>query len=1745
MLDYYNSKNETNRTPSQQAGDGIKTGGMLNYYNSLSEEEKKKRIQAQNPKPTVAKPSIAPTSTSTPLPKKQETGGFNLNSLVETIKKAVISAIPQLAPKANLPTSAGTPSQILTPTQPLKTLESSPTQQQPLSATLTPSVTQQPNGLVSSIQTVTKNLIDNELRKKNYEPIIFDPNYKYQQSKATLDWTDKIQEIQDKPEDTFLPFVKDAKIIPEILRLNTAVDNMRQGKTTPEDAQVLKQYYMKEKQNKSFGYQVLDVISQSIPFAEELFLTKGTYTTAKTATQGSIKFLASKVGKELLEKDMEKFGMKVATGIIARTATLPIAGSVNITANTLKNQIDTKMASTDYNKPEPLFKSFVKAAGARWVDTLSEFSGEVVTKVASDLLKLTGKGVSKVAPEVVKTAVKETLDSITKLSVPLQNKLLSSTLYKAVVKLNQSKTNAQITQIFKDVGYDGMFKEMLEERVADIGQGVLYKLGYGYQPFKIPSVQQLLVEAVAFAVPGLGGTALSAVLPGTVMTPQQAKTQAEGTDLKGTPAGEAIAKATQQAETEGKNIKIEIVESSEGAITTPGGTNIKVSVVDDKAPIQQFTGEELKKMTPEEKQTVDLTQLASQYPDVKKALDNAGIKIEQPSTPQGGVVITNKPYNFKYTSDQTPETGRAIVVDGKVVGGIGTGTAGEGGTWIDNIEIDPQYRNQGIGKAVIQQIQKDGQVIRGYAESPDAIQFFKKLGAEVDSEGNFTLSQPSTPQGGVQTTQQGRFHGTSYELSKIPSANEGDMFGSQNIYGQGFYTTDNIGVAGKYSKKGSGGSQNIYNITEKSNVRIYNIEKPMDASLLKEINNSVNEGESYKEGTTLKEVYDDIRDRSAGGEFSADTGQEYMAQIEEILTEKGFRGIEHTSNLKDGNIHNVIIYWNPNEDLNYSKLSQPSTQPTLTKAQEYVRSKKTKFRSSLKLPSLSEEVKSKLNKIAIKEYGLTNYNESVGYITPEGKGIDSSGIRQGSGSQGRNVDHREIAESALGDNRLDTPTDSMNLFMKETGNIRVVSAVNDMNMEIPIDNGMPTKKQIDKLRQMTGDMKVFYDISVNGNFVNTGEAKNFNDFYKDLVDTVKSEEKIKESIKNGNIPENLKPLAKLAKESNTFESFMEKLFTDKGRAITNKAFVFGEKVYADYGYKNSDDFYERVKKQELFRIKDDFKRATGITITNKQEAEIIKLNKEIFGDEDVKITEQILSNSQALGSYNERMIKILGGQADAKDTYYHESVHKYLDIALSEQEHVEMLEIAAKQYGLEDFSQVEEKVAEDFINYAKNREGVVGKLKLLFDKLLLRINKFLKNRNRIDELYNDILTGQAKKIIAAQPKTIEETRQIMEEYFSLIEEGTQELNAQLAENERITTELRGLSGDNLKDISTIKRMANTKEGQEGDIETLYKKSPVLTSRVVNAIMIARKDYDLNTNMTDEEAILIALSLPAKKDIRVGTNEKIKQANRLVKEAGIKITEDYTTEQSFSDFERQFNEANQDLPGVIGESKLTSAAASRIYGNIGKLKSVEKKIKASQISATEQLPVGTGTEQKSAAYERIKERLTQEVEKDVNYNKLNLEQDVQNALTFITNSPQAALRVGLGLEQPPAGQTETSISIALADKAFRDGDIKLMARLESSRSRRQTRRGQEIVAERGRFNENSPHTFIKEVMDRRLKDLGSNLEGALARVKGRAKSVKEAAILQIDENVAKIKRKINIERYKIKSAQEIIDSLICK
>jgi hypothetical protein len=183
--------------------------------------------------------------------------------------------------------------------------------------------------------------------------------------------------------------------------------------------------------------------------------------------------------------------------------------------------------------------------------------------------------------------------------------------------------------------------------------------------------------------------------------------------------------------------------------------------------------------------------------------------------------------------------------------------------------------------------------------------------------------------------------------------------------------------------------------------------------------------------------------------------------------------------------------------------------------------------------------------------------------------------------------------------------------------------------------------------------------------------------------------------------------------------------------------------------------YRKLTEETKFRLKDDFQKNTGITISDQQEKRITEFNKKIFGDEDVKITAQILTpkGQEALGSYKNGIIRVVDGRGNVDDTFYHESVHKALDLFTTRDEHAGLLQAGMDKYGISDLGKVEERLSEDFINYAKNREGITGQLKIGFDKVINRVKSYFGNEDTIKSFYTELASGEKNILKGGEVKT--------------------------------------------------------------------------------------------------------------------------------------------------------------------------------------------------------------------------------------------------------------------------------------------------------------------------------------------------------------------------------------------------------
>ena len=144
--------------------------------------------------------------------------------------------------------------------------------------------------------------------------------------------------------------------------------------------------------------------------------------------------------------------------------------------------------------------------------------------------------------------------------------------------------------------------------------------------------------------------------------------------------------------------------------------------------------------------------------------------------------------------------------------------------------------------------------------------------------------------------------------------------------------------------------------------------------------------------------------------------------------------------------------------------------------------------------------------------------------------------------------------------------------------------------------------------------------------------------------------------------------------------------------------------------------------------------------------EIKDENRRIFGDDKVKIMEQILTpeGMSALGKYANTWIEIRGKQADVGSTYHHEAVHKAMDVFLNANERQTLLDAVVKLYGEKDLKDRWAKLPESekyrIMSYQSNaidsfvsNQAVVNKAGFGTEKIAKRVG--MDNRQELLNSY--------------------------------------------------------------------------------------------------------------------------------------------------------------------------------------------------------------------------------------------------------------------------------------------------------------------------------------------------------------------------------------------------------------------------
>ncbi len=194
------------------------------------------------------------------------------------------------------------------------------------------------------------------------------------------------------------------------------------------------------------------------------------------------------------------------------------------------------------------------------------------------------------------------------------------------------------------------------------------------------------------------------------------------------------------------------------------------------------------------------------------------------------------------------------------------------------------------------------------------------------------------------------YHGAASEINLV----EGGEFGKavENLYGDGFYVTEDLVTAAKYQKKnrvkGKKPTGVVYKVTEKQPVKFFDLDAPATPERINQLRN-IFDVDAYDEvdiidraldnvgsNASIAQIYDEIKLISNANDLSANTTADLFSSFTEELQREGFGGLTHQGGKKAGKgkrLHQVRIYFDPANSLDINKvdldsLADPKVQTT-------------------------------------------------------------------------------------------------------------------------------------------------------------------------------------------------------------------------------------------------------------------------------------------------------------------------------------------------------------------------------------------------------------------------------------------------------------------------------------------------------------------------------------------------------------------------------------------------------------------------------------------------------------------------------------------------------------------------------------------------------------------------------------------------------------------------------------------------
>jgi len=283
----------------------------------------------------------------------------------------------------------------------------------------------------------------------------------------------------------YLPFVASGVEAKELYDLYNAAQRVESGTESEEDVTKLKDYIDREGKEKSWGYTVGAILQQLPSFMGEIIATSGIFAAGRSvgvkAAAKALKSMLSKEARQRINKRALRIGLEAAGVGVGGTLQAFPAGVTRITANTVRNMMPGLGLSEDEagqvailvepEKGDRFWSAFAKGAGEQWAEIVSEQTGI--------LFSMLGR--------------------------PIKESLIKTGILGSFMKANPGAKVQEFEKLVRKFGWHGIINEMLEERA-----GEALRAGIRIEDYRLPTLDQLLAELVAFSVPGAAFAAAGA-----------------------------------------------------------------------------------------------------------------------------------------------------------------------------------------------------------------------------------------------------------------------------------------------------------------------------------------------------------------------------------------------------------------------------------------------------------------------------------------------------------------------------------------------------------------------------------------------------------------------------------------------------------------------------------------------------------------------------------------------------------------------------------------------------------------------------------------------------------------------------------------------------------------------------------------------------------------------------------------------------------------------------------------------------------------------------------------------------------------------------------------------------------------------------------------------------------------------------------------------------------------------------------